>query len=105
MFNPRIGTGGHGHTFPGPTVPFGMIQPGPDTRADGWDGASGYHDSDTFVYGFAATPPPGTGIGDYGDVLLLPMQGAPPADASGRVGSHFGKDREHAEAGYYRVHL
>ncbi len=41
--NPLIGTGGHGHTFPGVTMPFGMVQLSPDTRLDGWDGCGGYH--------------------------------------------------------------
>ena len=47
LVNPFIGTGGHGHTYPGPSLPFGMIQPGPDTRLTGWDGCSGYHYSDS----------------------------------------------------------
>ena len=41
--NPFIGTGGHGHTYPGASVPFGMMQLSPDTRLEGWDGCSGYH--------------------------------------------------------------
>ncbi|MCT4622405.1 MAG: glycoside hydrolase family 92 protein, partial [Schleiferiaceae bacterium] len=49
--NPFIGTGGHGHTFPGATMPFGMVQLSPDTRLEGWDGCSGYHFSDSIVYG------------------------------------------------------
>ncbi|HRP52747.1 MAG TPA: hypothetical protein PLI97_04500, partial [Fluviicola sp.] len=53
--NPFIGTGGHGHTFPGPVYPFGMVQVGPDTRYDGWDGCSGYHFSDAYIYGFSHT--------------------------------------------------
>ena len=54
--DPFIGTGGHGHTFPGATLPFGLVQLGPDTRLTGWDGCSGYHFSDTVVYGFSHTP-------------------------------------------------
>ena len=50
--DPFIGTGGHCHTYPGPSVPFGMIQPGPDTRLTGWDGCSGYHYTDSRLYGF-----------------------------------------------------
>jgi putative alpha-1,2-mannosidase len=65
--NPFIGTGGHGHTYPGPSMPFGMIQPGPDTRLTGWDGCSGYHDTDSVVYGFSHTHLSGVGIPDYGD--------------------------------------
>ncbi|MEE3097155.1 MAG: glycoside hydrolase family 92 protein, partial [Bacteroidota bacterium] len=63
--DPFIGTGFHGHTFPGPTLPFGMVQVGPDTRIEGWDGCSGYHYSDTIIYGFSHTHLSGTGIGDY----------------------------------------
>src|SRR4051812_25754096 len=53
--NPFIGTSGHGHTFPGPTLPFGMVQLSPDTRLTGWDGCSGYHYSDSAIYGFSHT--------------------------------------------------
>nr|MCU0383236.1 glycoside hydrolase family 92 protein [Cyclobacteriaceae bacterium] len=71
--NPFIGTGGHGHTFPGATVPFGMVQLSPDTRIDGsWDGCSGYHYSDSVIYGFSHTHLNGTGVSDYGDILLMP---------------------------------
>ena len=73
--NPFIGTAGHGHTFPGAIVPFGMVQLSPDTRLTGWDGCSGYHYSDSNIYGFSHTHLSGTGISDYGDVLLLPMIG------------------------------
>ena len=59
--NPFIGTGGHGHTYPGATMPFGMMQLSPDTRLDGWDGCSGYHYSDTEIYGFSHTHLSGTG--------------------------------------------
>src|ERR1700730_6423944 len=62
--NPFIGTGGHGHTFPGATLPFGMVQLSPDTRLTGWDGCSGYHYSDTLIYGFSHTHLSGTGISD-----------------------------------------
>jgi putative alpha-1,2-mannosidase len=73
--NPFIGTGGHGHTFPGATVPFGMVQVSPDTRLTGWDGCSGYHYSDTRIYGFSHTHLSGTGCSDYGDVMLMPTVG------------------------------
>ena len=59
--NPFIGTGGHGHTFPGAIVPHGMIQPSPDTRIDGWDACSGYHYSDSILNGFTQTHLSGTG--------------------------------------------
>ncbi|MBT8273932.1 MAG: glycoside hydrolase family 92 protein, partial [Bacteroidia bacterium] len=70
--NPFIGTGGHGHTYPGATMPFGMMQLSPDTRLDGWDGCSGYHYSDNYIYGFSHTHLSGTGVSDYGDILLMP---------------------------------
>src|SRR5213083_1189360 len=74
--NPFIGTGGHGHTFPGATCPFGMVQLSPDTRVDGsWDGCSGYHYSDSIIYGFSHTHLSGTGCSDYGDIMLMPMMG------------------------------
>lgn len=107
--NPFIGTGGHGHTFPGPSLPFGMIQPGPDTRLTGWDGCSGYHDSDRRIYGFSHTHLSGTGIPDYGDVLLMPMTGEPRLEngADGKPGysSAFRKETEGAAPGYYAVTL
>jgi len=73
--DPFIGTGGHGHTFPGATAPFGMVQLSPDTRLTGWDGCSGYHYSDSIIYGFSHTHLSGTGISDYGDILLMPTTG------------------------------
>ena len=71
--NPFIGTGGHGHTFPGATSPFGMVQLSPDSRLNGWDGCGGYHYSDSIIYGFSHTHLSGTGVSDYGDVLLMPL--------------------------------
>jgi putative alpha-1,2-mannosidase len=74
--NPFIGTGGHGHTYPGCTMPFGMVQLSPDTRIDGsWDGCSGYHYSDSIIYGFSHTHLNGTGCSDYGDIALMPANG------------------------------
>ncbi|MEZ4951150.1 MAG: GH92 family glycosyl hydrolase [Saprospiraceae bacterium] len=107
--NPFIGTGGHGHTYPGATVPFGMVQLSPDTRLEGWDGCSGYHYTDSIIYGFSHTHLSGTGIPDYGDVLLMPFTG--PAifknGANGGEGyrSPFKKESEKAAPGYYEVHL
>ena len=63
--NPMIGTGGHGHTFPGAVTPHGMIQPSPDTRIDGWDACSGYYIADTLINGFSHTHVSGTGCADY----------------------------------------
>src|SRR4026207_1388470 len=73
--NPFIGTGGHGHTFPGAVMPFGMVQLSPDTRTDNWDGSSGYHYSDDIIYGFSHTHLSGTGIPDGCDILFMPTVG------------------------------
>src|SRR6185369_3205093 len=70
--NPFIGTGGHGHTFPGAVLPFGMVQLSPDTREANWDGSSGYHYSDDIIYGFSHTHLSGTGIPDGCDILFMP---------------------------------
>lgn len=75
LVNPFIGTGGHGHTFPGATVPYGMVQLSPDTRLNGWDACAGYHSSDQAILGFSHTHLSGTGIGDYGDILFMPTTG------------------------------
>jgi predicted alpha-1,2-mannosidase len=102
--NPFIGTGGHGHTYPGPSVPFGMVQLSPDTRLTGWDGCSGYHYSDNVIYGFSHTHLSGTGASDYGDILL-----APTIDdlkfSNKDYSSAFNKKNEFASAGYYSVFL
>ena len=108
--DPFIGTGGHGHTFPGATLPFGMVQLSPDTRLEGWDGCSGYHYSDEYIYGFSHTHLQGTGVSDYGDVLFMPGVGEEVSynnGADGKPGyrSRFDKRTEKASAGYYAVHL
>ena len=102
--NPFIGTGGHGHTFPGATAPFGMVQVSPDTRLDGWDGCSGYHYSDNVIYGFSHTHLSGTGCSDYGDVMIMPMMGEISFDKK-IYSSHFSHTNEKAHAGYYSVKL
>src|ERR1051325_7369931 len=103
--DPMIGTGGHGHTFPGATVPFGMVQLSPDTKVDGsWDGCSGYHYSDSVIYGFSHTHLSGTGCSDYGDILLMPMTGEPSLDEK-IYSSSFSHSNEKATAGYYSVKL
>lgn len=99
--NPFIGTGGHGHTHPSAQAPFGMIQLGPNTRYDGWDGCSGYHFTDTALYGFTCTHLSGTGVSDYGDLLMLPY--SEPTQEGQLVG--FDKAKEVATAGYYRCVL
>ena len=70
-----IGTGGHGHTYPGATVPFGMVQLSPDTYNDGWDWCSGYHYSDSSIMGFSHTHLGDTGASDMLDFLLMPGAG------------------------------
>jgi predicted alpha-1,2-mannosidase len=107
-----IGTGGHGHTFPGASMPFGMMQLSPDTRNDGsWDSCAGYHLSDTSILGFSHTHLSGTGVPDYGDILLLPITGEvklnpgdPKIPRSG-YRSAFRHATEKAEPGYYTVVL
>lgn len=71
--NPLIGTGGHGHTYPGATVPFGMLQVSPDNGISSWDWCSGYHYSDSIVAGFSHLHLSGTGIGDLADILFMPV--------------------------------
>jgi len=103
--NPFIGTGGHGHTFPGPVLPFGMVQLSPDTRIDGsWDGCSGYHYSDSVIYGFSHTHLSGTGVSDWGDILLMPTTGAPSCNNK-IYSSKFDHKTEKAGAGFYEVLL
>ena len=95
--NPFVGTDAHGHTFPGAVYPFGQIQLSPDTRplAGDWDGCSGYHYSDSVIYGFSHTHLSGTGCDDWCDVLITP---------GGRP-SRFSHTREKASPGFYQVYL
>ncbi len=103
--NPMIGTGGHGHTFPGATVPFGMVQLSSDTRIDGsWDGCSGYHYSDSIIYGFSHTHLSGTGCSDYGDIMIMPMMGESSWDSK-IYSSNFSHTNEKSNAGFYSVKL
>jgi predicted alpha-1,2-mannosidase len=102
--NPFIGTGGHGHTFPGATVPFGMVQLSPDTRDDGsWDGCSGYHYSDSLMFGFSHTHLSGTGCSDYGDILLMPVLDS--VDLNKKYSAQFSHKNETASPGFYSVKL
>ncbi|MGN6644865.1 MAG: GH92 family glycosyl hydrolase [Verrucomicrobiota bacterium] len=109
--DPFIGTGFHGHTFPGATTPFGMVQLSPDTRTSGWDACGGYYDADTEIWGFSHTHLSGTGIGDYGDVLLMPFTGdvrigsGTPDNPDYGYRSAFNKTNQFATPGYYRVLL
>jgi len=106
-----IGTGGHGHLFPGAVVPFGAVQLSPDTYNDGWDWCSGYHLSDTSIMGFSHTHLSGTGCGDLLDFLVMPGTGesklvpGPRSDPDAGYRSRFDHKDEHAEPGYYSVLL
>jgi predicted alpha-1,2-mannosidase len=103
--NPFVGTGGHGHTFPGATLPFGMVQLSPDTRIDGsWDGCSGYHYSDSIIYGFSHTHLSGTGVSDYGDILLMPQTGQSTFENKDYA-AKFSHKNESASAGLYSVKM
>jgi predicted alpha-1,2-mannosidase len=106
-----IGTGGHGHTYPGATVPFGMVQLSPDTWTGGWDHCSGYHHDDTSLLGFSHTHLSGTGAADLLDVLLMPGTGpvhtepGSPENPAGSYRSSFSHAQERGEPGYYAVFL
>ncbi len=97
LADPMVGTDAHGHTFPGAVYPFGMVQLSPDTRpkAGDWDGCSGYHYSDSVIYGFSHTHLSGTGCDDWCDILVMPGEGP----------SHFSHAKEKASPGYYEVYL
>ncbi len=109
--DPFIGTGGHGHTFPGAMVPFGMVQLSPDTRMENWDGSSGYHYSDKTIMGFSHTHLSGTGAPEFCDILLMPTTGKAnilvgnEEDSNSGYRSNFSHDNEKAIPGYYKVLL
>src|SRR6056297_2834099 len=109
--DPFIGTDEHGHTYPGAVVPFGMVQLSPDTRLNGWDACAGYHYSDSSILGFSHTHLSGTGIGDYGDILFMPVTGNPgiiqgdEQNPDSGFRSRFSKNSEAASPGYYTVLL
>jgi predicted alpha-1,2-mannosidase len=98
------GTGGHGHVYPGATVPFGMVQLSPDNGDEGWDWCSGYHYSSSSIAGFSHMHLSGTGIGDWCDISLLPL-----ADSSqvrdSKIKIPFSHSNETAKPGYYKVKL
>ena len=109
--DPFIGTDGHGHVFMGANVPFGLVQLGPTQITHGWDWCSGYHYSDSTIVGFGHMHLSGTGIGDLGDISLMPVtgevtfaKGTLPNPESGLY-SFFSHEREEAKPGYYAVHL
>lgn len=97
--DPFTGTGSNGHVFLGANVPFGMVQAGPSQSVKGWDWCSGYHYSDTTLLGFSQTHLSGTGVGDLGDILLLPALNATDSIAT------FSHDSEVCCPGYYTVTL
>ena len=110
--DPFIGTGYHGHTFPGAAYPFGQIQLSPDNGTQGWDWCSGYHYSDSVVAGFSHLHLSGTGIGDLADISFLPVasevtfqEGETNADFVTRYAGKYSHDQETAKAGYYAVTL
>ncbi len=108
--NPFIGTGGHGHTYPGATTPFGMVQLSPDTRIDDWDGCSGYHYSDEFILGFSHMHLSGTGVGDLGDIRIMPTVGELKLRSGSKENpdgylSKFSHENESASPGFYQVFL
>lgn len=106
--DPFIGTGGHGHTFPGATVPFGMVQLSPDNPSKGWDWTSGYHYSDSVLLGFSHTHLSGTGVGDLYDILFLPFSGnyeTLERTEKGRIFDIYNHQEEQASPGYYQVKL
>ena len=101
--NPFTGTGAHGHTYPGATVPFGMVQLSPDNAAEGWDWSSGYHYSDSVIAGFSHTHLSGTGIGDLCDISLMPSVNINPDTLP--TPSKFNHQNEKASPGFYSVLL
>lgn len=102
--DPFIGTGGHGHTYPGATVPFGMVQLSPDNGSSGWDWSSGYHYSDQVIAGFSHMHLSGTGIGDLQDISVLPCTEIIPDNQKDlRIG--FSHKDESASPGFYKVKL
>ena len=103
--DPFIGTEGTGHTFPGASIPFAMVAPGPDNADRGWDFASGYQYRAPTVMGFSNTHISGAGIGEMGDILLQPASGRPWSGATGDFSTPLDKRSEQARPGYYAVTL
>lgn len=109
--DPFIGTDATGHTYPGATAPFGMVQAGPDTGTTEWMRCSGYHSSDNTIVGFSQTHLSGTGASDMGDIMLMPIVGdakfnvGDPQNTDSGYRSHFRHETEKAAPGYYSVRL
>ncbi len=111
LVDPYIGSGGHGHTFVGASVPFGAIQAGPQNIHKGWDWCSGYHYSDSIVIGFAHTHLSGTGCTDMGDIQIMPYTGklrtlrGQQNDISESCSSYYSHDNESVSPGYYSLKM
>jgi len=109
LADPFVGTGFHGHTYPGASAPFGMVQLSPDTRTEGWDACSGYHYDDDGILGFSHTHLSGTGCADLGDFLFVPLYKENAVEGSdGTIPLHkmaFSHNDESASPGYYKVDL
>ncbi len=109
--DPFIGTGGHGHTYPGATVPFGMVQVSPDNGISGWDWCSGYHYSDSITIGFSHLHLSGTGIGDLNDIRVMPINKKVDLSILATTRndipyiSKYSHTKENAKPGYYSVFL
>ncbi len=102
--DPYIGTGGHGHTFPGVSAPFGMVQLSPDNGTQGWDWCSGYNYGDSTIAGFSHMHLSGTGCGDWCDISVMPSIGLIP-DTATNYRVKFSHDNEVSRCGYYSVIL
>jgi predicted alpha-1,2-mannosidase len=109
--DPFIGSGGHGHVFVGASVPFGAVQVGPDNIYKGWDWCSGYHYSDSLIIGFSQLHLSGTGIGDLGDILIMPYTGEVKLEKGRQEFPHngylskFNREYETVKPGYYSVKM
>ncbi len=103
--DPFIGTGFHGHTYPGATSPYGAVQLSPDTRTGNWDACSGYHYSDSTIIGFSHTHLSGTGCADLADILFHPTTKDINLNSKGYIFEHlaFSHEDEKASPGYYSV--
>jgi len=108
LVNPFMGTEGPGNTYPGATVPFGMVQLSPDIGYSGWDRIAGYYWPDSIITGFSHLHLTGTGAGDLYDILLTPVNShaiKTTPENGNRPYSLFSHENEHAEPGYYQVYL
>lgn len=109
--DPFIGTDGKGKTYPGATVPYGMVQLSPDNGRNGWDWISGYFYPDNVISGFSHTHLSGTGAGDLYDISFMPISSNPiskkldDVKKTKTIYSTFSHENEKASPGYYQVYL